>query len=458
MHALVYHKPKDVRYEAVPDPKILHARDIILKVTATSICGSDLHIYNGYAPQKSTLIMGHEFVGIVEEVGPRVLTVKKGDRVIVPFPIACGQCWFCERAMPMHCSQTNKSHYGPDGVRPDSRGGGIFGYGDHYGHYDGGQAEYVRVPYADFSCRKIPAGVPDEKVLFLTDIIPTGWAAAEWCDIKGGDTVAVFGCGPVGLMAMKSAWLQGAGRVIAIDVLAYRRDLAGRVASAETLDPNAADPVEAIRSLTAGRGADAVIDAVGIEADHGWSESLSNVLHRQIGSTRVLQQAMQAVRRGGALSIIGVYDGKFDNFPVGQIFEKGLRVRGGQAPVQPKIDMLLDMVVNGRISAEDIVTHRLPLEDGSRAYLLFNEKRENCVKVVLDPWEDGEAEYHADAKAAKTAAAKNQRVTLRSEPEGFPGEFRRAGQSLSIEEGDFLEPGRAPGNPPPAKERTEPGS
>lgn len=454
MHALVYHKPKDIRYEAVPDPKILHARDIILKVTSTSICGSDLHMYNGYFPQKSRLVMGHEFMGVVEEVGPRVLTVKKGDRVIVPFPIACGQCWYCERGLPNACMNSNKSHYGHEGTT--DHGGGLFGYGDVYGHYDGGQAEYVRVPFADFSCRKIPRGVPDERVLFLGDIIPTGWCAAEWCDIKGGDTVAVFGCGPVGLMAMKAAWLQGAGRVIAIDILAYRRDLAGRVCSAQTIDPNAVDPVEAIRSLTEGRGADAVIDAVGIEAEHGWAESFSNVLHAQVGTTKVLQQCMRAARRGGAVTMIGVYDGKFDNFPVGQIFEKGLRVRGGQAPVQARIDMLLDMVLNGRLTAEDIVTHRLPLEDGARAYLIFNEKRENCVKIVLNPWAEGEAEYHA----AGQEAVRPQRVEVITQPEGFPSPVRAAGEALS--------PGAAPGvlepvprpplDPPPEKERTEPGS
>lgn len=393
MHALVYHKPKDVRYESVPDPKILHARDVILRVTAASISGSDLHIYNGYQPQKSRVILGREFMGVVEELGPRVLTFKKGDRVVVPFSIACGQCWFCERRLPGHCLNTNKPHYGPDGLK--DHGGGLFGGGDDYGQYDGGQAEFVRVPYADYSCRKVPEGVSDERALFLGDIVPAGWTAAEWCDIQAGDTVAVFGCGPVGLMAMKAARLQGAGRVLAVDVLAYRRDLAGRVCAAETIDPTAVDPVEAIRALTGGRGADAVIDAVGIEAHHDWGESLSNVLHRQVGTTKVLQAAMSAARRGGVVSMIGAYAGKFDNFPVGQIFEKGLRLRGGHAPVQAKLDMLLDMTVDGRITAEDIVTHRLSLEDGARAYHIFNEKRENCVKVVLKPWDAAEERYHA---------------------------------------------------------------
>lgn len=456
MHALVYHKPKDIRYESVPDPKILHARDIILKVTASSICGSDLHFYNGYVPQKSRLIMGHEFMGVVQELGPRVSKLRKGDRVIVPFPIACGDCWFCRKDLPMHCMKSNRAHYGPEGTT--DAGAGLFGYGDMYGHYDGGQAEYVRVPYADYSCRKVPDSMPDERALFLTDIIPTGWNAAEWCDIRQGDTVAVFGCGPVGLMSMKSAWLMGAGRVIAIDPLAYRRDLAGRVCAAETVDPNAVDPVEAIRGLTGGRGADSVIDAVGIEAEHGWRESLSNVIHMQAGSAKVLQTALRAVRRGGAVSAIGVYMGKFDNFPVGQIFEKGLRLRAGQAAVQPELDTLMSMVANGQLTAEDIVTHRLPLEDGSRAYLIFNEKRENCVKIVLRPWGPENEPARERAYAASPVLA---------EPEGSaPGVMRPVAESLSGAEEAMArkgatfttEPGGRPGGPGPEKERTVPGS
>lgn len=399
MKALVFHSPKDVRYETVPDPRIENARDVILRVTSTSICGSDLHIYNGYFPQKSPMILGHEFMGIVAEVGPRVRNLKKGDRVVVPFPIACGECFFCERGLPGQCERTNPSHYGPDGTK--NRGGGLFGYTDEYGPYSGGQAQYVRVPWADAGPRKVPDGLPDERLLFLSDIIPTGWTAAEWCGLEGGETVAVFGCGPVGLMAMRSARLQGAGRILAIDPVAYRRDAARRVADAEVIDPSAGDPVEAVRELTGGRGADACIDAVGMEAEHGAMESLSNVLHLQVGTISALRSAIAAARRGGAVSVVGVYGAPASGFPLNEIFEKGLRLRGGQAPVQACIDKLLDMVVAGRIAAEDLVTHRVPLAEGPAAYEAFNFKSESCLKFVLKPWaeparERSESQVEAD--------------------------------------------------------------
>ncbi|HXT00134.1 MAG TPA: zinc-dependent alcohol dehydrogenase [Elusimicrobiota bacterium] len=386
MKALVFHSPKDVRFETVPDPRIENARDVILRVTSTSICGSDLHIYNGYFAQRSAMILGHEFMGVVAEVGPRVRNLRKGDRVVVPFPIACGDCFFCSRGLPGQCERTNPAHYGPDGAK--DRGGGLFGYTDEYGPYEGGQAQYVRVPYADVGPRKVPDGLPDERVLFLSDIIPTGWTAAEWCELKGGETVAVFGCGPVGLMAMKSARLQGAGRVLAIDPVAYRRDAARRVADAEPIDPEAGDPVEAVRELTAGRGADACIDAVGLEAGHGFMESVSNVLHLQVGTINALRAAIKAARRGGTVSVIGVYGAPAPDFPLGEIFEKGLRLRSGQAPVQACIDKLLDMTVAGRITAEDLVTHRVPLSEGPAAYRVFNDKGESALKFVLKPWSE----------------------------------------------------------------------
>lgn len=386
MKALVFHKPKDIRFETVPDPRIEHASDVILQVTASTICGSDLHIFNGYTPQKHPLVLGHEFMGVVVEVGPRVRTLKKGDRVVVPFPISCGDCWFCLRGLPGHCEKSNPRHYGPDGTK--NRGGGLFGYTDDYGPYDGGQAQYVRVPFADVGPRLVPEGMTDEQALFLSDIIPTGWLAAEWCGLKGGETVAVFGCGPVGLMAMKSARLQGAERVIAVDPLAYRRELARRVAGAEAIDPAAIDPVEAIRARTAGRGADACIDAVGMEADHGFLESVSNVIHRQTGTIKVLKTAIGAVRRGGAVSCIGVYGSPAADFPLNEIFEKGLSLRGGQAPVQGRIRMLMDLVARGELTAADLVSHRLPLADGPHAYRIFNDKQENCMKVLLRPWKE----------------------------------------------------------------------
>jgi threonine dehydrogenase-like Zn-dependent dehydrogenase len=407
MKALVFHKTKDVRVETVPDPRIENAGDVILKVTSTSICGSDLHIYNGYFPQKRPFILGHEFMGVVVEVGPRVRSLKKGDRVVVPFPVACGECFFCSRGLPGHCEKSNPRHYGPDGKK--NRGGGLFGYTDSYGPYSGGQAQYVRVPFADVGPRKLPEGLSDDKALFLSDIIPTGWTAAEWCGLKGGETVAVFGCGPVGLMAMKAARLQGAERVIAVDILPYRRQVAQRVAGAEIVDPSAVDPVEAIRQMTAGRGADACIDAVGMEAEHNVFESASNVLHMQVGTIKVLRSAIAAARRGGAVSVISVYGTAAADFPLDEIFEKGLSLRGGQAPVQACIDKLLDMVVAGRITAEDIVSHHMPLEEAPSAYRIFNDKREECVKVVLKPWQ-------ADFKKEKTYAAESDE--LGPEPTG----------------------------------------
>ena len=401
MKALVFHKPKDIRFETVPDPRIDHAKDVIVKVTSTSICGSDLHIYNGYFPQKSPIIMGHEFMGVVEEVGPRVQRLKKGDRVIVPFPVACGECWFCQKDLPIHCEKTNPAWYGPDGRK--EKGGGLFGYTDMYGHYDGGQAQYARVPYADFGPRLVPPELPDEKALFLTDIIPTGWCAAEWCEIKGGDSVAVFGCGPVGLMAMKAARLMGAGKIFAVDILPYRRELAKKIAGAEPIDPDDEDPVLQIREKTEGRGADACIDAVGLEAEHGPLESASNLLHLTVGTINGLKEAISAVRRGGAVSVVGVYAAPPRDFPLDMVFDKGLRFRGGQAPVHPKIDGLLEMVLAGELGADDIVSHRLPLEDGPSAYRIFNDKLDHCVKIMLEPWRTG----NGDAKLSERSVAED---------------------------------------------------
>ena len=395
MKALVFHGTKDVRFETVPDPRIENARDVILKVTSTSICGSDLLIYNGHLRQRSPMIMGHEFMGVVVEVGPRVRNLKKGDRVVVPFSISCGECFFCARGLPGQCEKSNPLHNGPDGTK--NRGGGLFGCTDEYGPYAGGQAQYVRVPFADVGPRKVPDGIPDERLLFLGDVLPTAWTAAEWCELEGGETVAVFGCGPVGLMAMRAARLQGAGRILAVDVLPYRREAALRMAGAELVDPAAGDPVEAIRQLTAGRGADACIDAVGMEAELGLRESVSNVLHLQVGTIQVLRSAIASVRRGGAVSVVGAYGAPAPDFPLNEIFEKGLRLRGGRAPVQACIDALLDMAVAGRFIAEDIVTHRVPLEEGPAAYGVFNGRNEDCLKFVLNPWAEEVRENSANA-------------------------------------------------------------
>lgn len=265
MKAAVFHKPGDIRIETVDDPRIEKTDDIIVSVTSTAICGSDLHIYDGFFPQPKPLIIGHEFMGIVEETGAQVTHLRKGDRVVVPFPIACGHCFFCTHGLTPHCENSNPEHYGPQGDLTDHKGGGLFGYTDLYGGYSGGQAEYVRVPYADFSPRVVPAALSDEQALFLTDIFPTGWAAIDWAKLEGGETVAIFGSGPVGLMAQKAAWLNGAGRVIAIDPLNYRLEKARTVNNVETINPYETDAIEAIRALTAGRGADVCVDAVGVE-------------------------------------------------------------------------------------------------------------------------------------------------------------------------------------------------
>jgi S-(hydroxymethyl)glutathione dehydrogenase/alcohol dehydrogenase len=307
MKAVVFHKPKDMRVETVDDPSLEDGRDVIVRVTATAICGSDLHLYNGFFPQAKPLVMGHEFMGIVEDVGSEIRNLQRGDRVVVPFPIACGGCFFCAQGLPVQCERSNQKHHGPEGGLFDQKGGALFGYTDLYGGYNGGQAEYVRVPYADVGPRKVPERFSDEEVLFLTDILPTGFSGVEWAGVQGGETVAVFGCGPVGLMAQKCAWVRGAGRVIGLDIEPYRLDMAKRSANAEVINVKEGDPVEAIRAMTDGRGADVCIDAVGMEAERSLLDKAKNVLHMQMGTINVLKMCFSAARRGGAVSILGVY-------------------------------------------------------------------------------------------------------------------------------------------------------
>jgi S-(hydroxymethyl)glutathione dehydrogenase / alcohol dehydrogenase len=381
MKAVVFHKPKDVRVETVDDPKIEHAEDVILRVTHTAICGSDLHIYNGAFPQLRPLVLGHEFMGVVEAVGPDVTKLKVGDRVVVPFPIACGTCWFCEHELPVHCMRSNPKHYGPEGGLMDQKGGALFGYTDLYGGYSGGQAELVRVPFANYGPRKVPDGVEDSAVLFLTDILPTGWSAIEWAGVKGGETVAVFGCGPVGLMTQKIARLRGAAQVIGVDVLDYRMEAAKRTAGSEVV--HADDAVERIRELTGGRGADVCVDAVGLEVDRSLAKKIANVVHLQRGSITALELAVSAVRRGGTVSVVGAYATTYDNFPLGQMFDKGIRFATGQAWVHDYIDEILELVLAKKLVADDIISHELPLAEAAHGYEIFNKKQEDCVKVVL---------------------------------------------------------------------------
>jgi alcohol dehydrogenase len=385
MKALVFHKPKDVKVETVEDPIIEQSTDIILQVTSTAICGSDLHIYNGMFPQPKDMVLGHEFMGIVVETGSAVKKIRKGDRVVVPFPISCGTCWFCSHELPTHCENSNPEHYGPEGGLVEGKGGGLYGYTDLYGGYSGGQAEYVRVLYADEGCRIVPDNLTDDQTLFLTDIFPTGYTAVDWANIKGGESVAVFGCGPVGLMAQKVAWLKGAKRVIAMDVQEYRLQTARNVCNSETINANDSDVIEKIRAMTGGRGADVCIDAVGMEADRSVMDRMKSVVRLEKGTINALRMCFDAVRRGGIVSVVGVYGMPYDNFPVSQIFDKGITLRCGQAPVHNYIDTLMSLVIEEKIRLDDIISHRLPLSEAAYGYKIFNDKEDNCVKVIMHP-------------------------------------------------------------------------
>ncbi|QJX45971.1 glutathione-dependent formaldehyde dehydrogenase [Hymenobacter taeanensis] len=387
MKALVYHGMRDVRVDTVEDPKLEDARDAIIRVTSTAICGSDLHIYNGSIPQPRPMVLGHEFMGIVEEVGKGVGNkLKVGDRVVVPFPIACGTCYFCNHQLPGHCENSNPDHYGPEGGLLTEKGGALFGYTDLYGGYNGGQAEYVRVPYADFGPRVIPDSLTDEQALFLTDIFPTGYSGIDWGEVKGGEMVAIFGAGPVGIMAAKSAWLRGAARVVVVDTLPYRLDKARDSTYSETiLWEDASSTVEQIRAMSGGRGADVCVDCVGFEPDRDLLDRAKAVINLEKGSPKVLEACMSAVRRGGIVSVLGVYASPFDNFPIHQFFDKGITIRGGQAPAQKHIDKLLQYVIEGKVVLDDIITHRLPLSEAAHGYDIFRNKKEDCVKVVLKP-------------------------------------------------------------------------
>lgn len=385
MKAAVFHRPGNISVDTVEDPKLEKDTDLILKVTSTAICGSDLHIYDGFFPQPRPQVLGHEFMGIVEETGKGITHLRKGDRVVVPFPVSCGSCYFCQHSLPIHCEHSNPEHYGPQGDIMKGKGGGLYGYTDLYGGYDGGQAEYVRVMYGNINPRKVPDHLSDEQVLFLTDIFPTGWSAIEWGRLKGGETVVIFGSGPVGLMAQKAAWLQGAGRVIAVDPLNYRLDKARQVNKVETLNPHETDIVEAIRDMTAGRGADVCVDAVGTEAERFFFDKVKAVVNAEKGTAKVMEQCFEAVRRGGVVSVVGVYGSPYDNFPIHRIFDKGLILQFGQAPVQNYIDKLLGLVEQGQVILDDIVSHQLPLSEASHAYNIFKHKEDDCVKVILKP-------------------------------------------------------------------------
>jgi alcohol dehydrogenase len=385
MKAAVFHKIGDITVDNVPDPTIEQEDDIILRVTSTAICGSDLHIYNGFVPQLRDEVLGHEFMGVVEEVGRGVTRVKKGDRVVVPFSIACGQCFFCSQGYHPSCEHTNPKFYGPEGDLLKGKGGGMFGYTDMYGGYNGGQAEYVRVPKANAGPKIIPDGLDDNEVLFLTDIFPTGWSGVKWGKVKAGDRVVIFGSGPVGLMAQKAAWLHGAERVIAVDLLEYRLEKARSVNKVDTLNADDEDLLEKIREMTNGRGADVAIDAVGMEAHRSFLEKAKAVINVEKGTMKVIELCTEAVRRNGTIAVLGVYASPFDNFPIHRIFDKGLIMQFGQAQTHMYIDQCFEMVRSGKVVLNDIITHQWPLTKASEAYDMFKNKKDDCVKVVMKP-------------------------------------------------------------------------
>jgi threonine dehydrogenase-like Zn-dependent dehydrogenase len=390
MRARTWHGKHDVRVETVPDPELVNPRDAIIKITSTAICGSDLHLYDSYIPTlEPGDVLGHEFMGEVVEVGRGNEKLKKGDRVVVPFVIACGQCFFCEKQLYSACDNSNPAEtasmsellYGYPMT-------GAFGYSHLTGGYAGGQAEYARVPYSDVGPIVIPDGLEDDKVLFLSDILPTGWMAAENCDIEEGDTVAVWGCGPVGLFAIQSAFLLGAHRVIAIDHYPRRLELAKSL-GAEVINYKEVYVQEALVEMTGGIGPDACIDAVGMES-HGFAiDNLMDEAKAKVGlgtdRPHALRQIINSCRKAGRISIPGVYGGMADKFPLGALMEKGLQVKSGQTHVQKYLPDLLNMIGEGKIDTTFLISHRLPLEDAAQGYKMFKEQQNEVTKVVLKP-------------------------------------------------------------------------
>ncbi|WP_437597134.1 zinc-dependent alcohol dehydrogenase [Sorangium sp. So ce590] len=379
MLALTYHGPKNVRVEENREPRVQHPNDVVLRVSRATICGSDLHLYHGYVPDTRVgTIFGHEFTGVVEELGASVQTLKRGDRVVVPFNIACGTCFFCQRERTSACENTNPL---------TTLASGIFGYSHTTGGYQGGQAERVRVPFADVGPMKIPDDLSDEDALFLSDILPTGYQAAEMGDIGPADTVAVFGCGPVGLVVQRCAWILGARRVIAVDSVGYRLDFARRHNKAETLDfSETPDVVSALRDMTDGRGPDVCIEAVGLEANgSALHDVLGKALKLEAGSPVALNWAIQSVRRGGRVSIIGVYGPPWNLVDVGAAMNKGLTIKAGQCDVKRYMPRLLEHIRSGNIDPRALITHRVPLEAAAEMYRVFAARTDGILKCVLIP-------------------------------------------------------------------------
>ncbi len=390
MRAVCWWGKGEVRVVDVPDPKIINPHDAIVRVSLTAICGSDLHLYDGYVPTMMRGdILGHEFMGEVVETGAEVKNLQVGDRVIVPFPISCGRCWFCTNGLFSACDNTNPNAWMIEGLTGFTTAG-MYGYSHMYGGYAGGQAEYVRVPFADVNPQKVPAGIPDEKLLFLTDIFPTGYQAAEQCGIKPGDTVAVWGCGPVGLFAIASAWMLGAGRVIAIDRFKERLRLAQSIRNTEVLDYSDEDVFDELKDITGGRGPDHCIDAVGMEAHGGVAidavlDRVKQAMKLQFDRAHALRQAIHACRKGGTVSVPGVYAGFIDKFPFGTAFAKGLTLKMGQTHVLRYTAQLLERIERGEIDPSFVITHRVRLDDAPEMYQTFRDKEDDCIKVVMQP-------------------------------------------------------------------------
>ncbi|MDF2535170.1 MAG: theronine dehydrogenase-like Zn-dependent dehydrogenase [Bacillales bacterium] len=375
MKAVVYEGMKNVQVKNVGDPEIIHPDDVIIKVTSTAICGSDLHLIHGMVPNlEKGSILGHETMGIVEEIGKDVHKVKKGDRVIVPFPVSCGHCWFCEHDLSSQCDESNTN----------GEAGGFFGYTKTYGGYDGGQAEYLRVPFANFGPKFVPEHLTDEQVLFATDILPTSLWGVEMSGVKSGDTVVILGCGPVGLLSIKWAIYMGAKRVIAVDCVQYRLNHAKKYGVETVHLDEHSNTGEFIKEITHG-GADIVIDCVGMDGKMTTFEKIETLLKLQGGSKSAIEIATQAVRKGGTVSLVGVYGARYNLFPLGDFFARNITLKMGQCPAHTYSDRIIDLISAGKFDATDIITHILPLEKGSHAYEIFDKKLDNCIKVILKP-------------------------------------------------------------------------
>jgi threonine dehydrogenase-like Zn-dependent dehydrogenase len=389
MRANCWMSPKLVDVQEVPDPKILNQRDAIVRITSTAICGSDLHLYNGFIPaMEPGDVLGHEFMGEVVEVGKEVKNLKAGDRVVVPFPIACGHCWHCQQQMFSLCENSNPNAWMAEKLMGYSPAG-LFGYSHLTGGYAGGQAEYARVPFADIGPLKIDNGFTDEQVLFLSDIFPTGYMGAEMCDIKPGDVIAVWGCGPVGQFAMKSAFMLGAGRVIGIDRFDYRLKMAREAVGAEIINYEEVNVLEALKEMTGGRGPDACIDAVGMESHKpgllGAYDRTKQALKLEQDRPHAIREAIMACGNGGTVSVIGVYSGFIDKFPMGSLMNRSITIKSGQCHVHRYLKPLLKLIEEGKIDPSFVITHRMKLDDAPKGFNIFLNKQDDCMKVVLKP-------------------------------------------------------------------------